>query len=232
MQINRRSARGPFDIVGDVHGCLAELLMLISELGYQVEADGNGFAVTSPTGRTLAFVGDLVNRGPHTVGVLRLVMRMVRSGQAICVAGNQDMVLAGALKHRTMKSTPGLMRALKEFARESKQFRAEAVEFFETLPSHCVLDDARLVIAHAGLPERLQGSNSARARALALGGESTGKMDEFGLPVRVNWAAAYRGQALVAFGHTPRCGATLAQQHRQPRHWLRLWRTPDRAALS
>ncbi|GAA2246433.1 hypothetical protein GCM10010145_11820 [Streptomyces ruber] len=60
---------GPFDIIGDIHGCASELETLLGKLGY---VDG-----THPEGRTAVFVGDLVDRGPDTPGVLRRVMSMV-----------------------------------------------------------------------------------------------------------------------------------------------------------
>jgi len=203
MQINTPSAHGPFDIVGDVHGCLDELLALMASLGCQVKRQVREFEVTPPQGRTLAFAGDLASRGPNSAGLLRLVMQLVQAGHAICVPGNQDMKLTGALKGSIVQPTPGLARSLEQFACETAELRPAAVEFLESLPSHLVLDDGKLVIAHAGLPERMQGSNSARARAFALAGETTGETDQFGLPVRLNWAASYRGSSLVVFGHTP-----------------------------
>jgi len=197
------SAHGSFDIVGDVHGCLDELLALMALLGYQVERREGDFAVTPPRDRTLAFAGDLVNRGPATTGVLRLVMQMVQAGQAVCVPGNQDMKLAGVLDGATVQATPGLARSLDQFAVESVEFCNATLEFLYALPGHCVLDEGRLVIAHAGLPERMHGSGSAKARAFALYGKTTKTLDEFGKPVRVNWASDYRGRALVVYGHTP-----------------------------
>lgn len=192
-----------FDIVGDVHGCLEELLQLITALGYGVERQGRDFLVTPPEGRKLAFVGDLVNRGPATPAVLRLAMSMERAGQAFCAPGNQDVKLARALQGRDINASLGLARALVQLDREPEAFRVEVEEFFERLASHYVLDGGNLVIAHAGLKERLHGSASAKARKFALTGQTTGKKDEYGLPVRYNWAADYRGRALVVFGHTP-----------------------------
>jgi protein phosphatase len=66
-----------------------------------------------------------------------------------------------------------------------------------------VLDSGKLVVAHAGLREELQGRTSGAVREFALYGETTGETDEFGLPVRYNWAADYRGRAMVVYGHTP-----------------------------
>ena len=76
-------------------------------------------------------------------------------------------------------------------------------DFFDGLISHYVLDDGKLVVAHAGMKASLQGRASQQVRAFALYGETTGETDAYGLPVRYNWAAEYRGQALVVYGHTP-----------------------------
>lgn len=198
-----RSKRGGFDIVGDVHGCLDELLALLAAMGYRVERLGKEFKVTPPPGRTLAFVGDLVDRGPAAPGVLRLVMGMAEEGAALCVAGNRDAELVRALRGRAVRVTRGMMRTLDQLAREPESFRAAAVDFLHRLPSHLVLDEGRLVIAHAGLKESLQGRSSAEARAFALHGDLTGEKDAAGLPGRGIWAAKYRGRALVAHGHTP-----------------------------
>src|ERR1700750_1777149 len=53
------------------------------------------------------------------------------------------------------------------------------------------------------MKEEMQGRGSGKVRDFALYGETTGETDEFGLPVRYNWAAAYRGRAAVVYGHTP-----------------------------
>ena len=203
MLLKRPNWHGPFDIVGDVHGCMDELLMLLLALGYRVEPRLGGFAATPPPGRRLIFVGDLVNRGPAIPAVLRLAMSVVRAGQGLCVSGNQDLKLTAALKAGDVQPTPGLTRSLEQFALEPAEFRAAAIEFLDALPSHCILDSGKLVIAHAGLPEHMHGSDSPRSRAFAISGGTTGETDEFGLAVRCNWAADYRGKPLVVFGHTP-----------------------------
>src|SRR5207244_8184363 len=63
--------------------------------------------------------------------------------------------------------------------------------------------DGRLVVAHAGMKESMPGRGSGVVRAFALFGETTGETDAYGLPIRYNWAAEYRGRALVVYGHTP-----------------------------
>lgn len=196
---NRRDLHGPFDIIGDVHGCIDELRALLARLGYSVDGD----AVVPPAGRTAIFLGDLVDRGPATPEVLRMVMRMVAGGHALCVPGNHDDKLSRALRGRKVTVSHGLQESLDQLEAEPGEFRAEVAAFLDGLIGHFVLDDGRLVVAHAGMKERYQGRGSARVRDFALYGETTGESDEFGLPVRHNWAAEYRGAATVVYGHTP-----------------------------
>ena len=76
-------------------------------------------------------------------------------------------------------------------------------EFLYSLISHYILDNGKLAVAHAGIKEEMQGRGSGAVRSFCLYGETTGEIDEFGLPVRYNWASEYRGKAKVVFGHTP-----------------------------
>ncbi|KUL62722.1 polynucleotide kinase-phosphatase [Streptomyces sp. NRRL S-1521] len=186
---------GPFDIIGDIHGCAAELELLLGRLGY---ADG-----AHPEGRTAVFVGDLVDRGPDTPGVLRRVMGMVGAGTALCVPGNHENKLGRYLKGRGVQRTHGLAETIEQLEGESEEFRTRVREFVDGLVSHYVLDGGKLVVCHAGLPEKYHGRTSARVRSHALYGDTTGETDEFGLPVRYPWAEDYRGRAAVVYGHTP-----------------------------
>lgn len=202
---NLRHEHGPFDVVGDVHGCREELLALLEKLGYEArEAAVGRFPVfRHPQGRKAVFLGDLVDRGPDTPGVLRTVMAMVEGGAALCVPGNHDVKLMRKLRGRNVRITHGLAESLAQLEGEDEEFRAKVAAFIDRLVSHYVLDDGKLVVAHAGMKEPLQGRGSARVRDFALYGETTGETDEFGLPVRYDWAAEYRGRATVVYGHTP-----------------------------
>ncbi|GAA2449328.1 polynucleotide kinase-phosphatase [Streptomyces macrosporus] len=208
-----RHLTGPFDIVGDVHGCCAELETLLEKLGYAIERDAAGRAVDAshPEGRTAVFVGDLVDRGPDSPGVLRLVMGMVSSGHALCVPGNHENKLGRYLKGRRVQHTHGLAETiaqLEEEAARDPEFPARVAAFVDSLVSHYVLDGGALVVCHAGLPEKYHGRTSGRVRSHALYGDTTGETDEFGLPVRYPWAEDYRGRAAVVYGHTPTPRAT------------------------
>ena len=200
-----RHETGPFDVIGDVHGCRAELEALLARLGYAIERDAAGRPVGArhPHGRRAVFLGDLVDRGPDTPGVLRLAMGMVTAGDALAVPGNHENKLLRALRGRPVRIGHGLAQSLAQLDAEPAEFRARVEAFLDGLVSHYVLDGGRLVVAHAGLTERLQGRASARVREFCLYGQTTGETDEFGLPVRYPWANEYRGSATVLYGHTP-----------------------------
>ena len=199
LAVCRRELTGPFDVIGDVHGCLPELRDLLTRLGYRVD----GGKVTPPPGRRAVFLGDLVDRGPDSAGTLRLVMDMVAAGSALWVAGNHDERLGRALEGRAIKVQHGLDGTLAGLDAAGEAFRAEVRAFLAEQVSHLVLDGGRLVVAHAGLPERYQGRESNRVTRFTLYGDVDGRTDERGLPVRRDWAARYRGAARVVYGHTP-----------------------------
>lgn len=210
---DRSHEHGPFDLIGDVHGCCDELELLLAELGYErtdlpdAEPGWSNVGYSHPAGRKAVFVGDLVDRGPRVLDVLRIVRSMVQSGAALCVPGNHDMKLLKKLSGRDVQITHGLAETLAEIDALPDDFRGpfckSLAEFLDGLVSHYVLDDGKLVVAHAGLKESMHGRGSGKVRDFALYGETMGETDEFGLPVRHNWAAEYRGAATVVFGHTP-----------------------------
>jgi protein phosphatase len=200
-----RDEHGPFDVIGDVHGCRVELETLLTELGYLLIRDELGRSVDAvpPARRKAVLVGDLVDRGPDTPGVLRLVMGMVDAGHALCVPGNHENKLVRALQGKQVQVSHGLETTLAQLASEPNEFRDQVRDFCYQLVSHLVLDDGRLVVAHAGLKQQYHGRASGRVRSFALYGDTTGETDEFGLPVRYPWAQDYRGSAMVLYGHTP-----------------------------
>jgi protein phosphatase len=192
---DRRELAGPFDIIGDLHGCASELEILLEKLGYG--PDGH------PQGRMAVFVGDLTDRGPRSLDCYEIVSRMVGSGQALCVAGNHDAKLVRFLQGRKVQVTHGLQTTVAELEVKDDDYKQRMLAFLDDLISHYVLDGGRLVVAHAGIKEAYQGRASTRVRQFCLYGDTTGETDEFGLPVRLDWAKDYRGEAMVVYGHTP-----------------------------
>jgi protein phosphatase len=209
---NRTYEHGPFDIIGDVHGCADELLELLERLGYRpagtlVVLGRDTPLYGHPEGRKAVFLGDLVDRGPRILDTVRIVQAMVSRGTALCVPGNHDMKLLRKLRGRDVAVTHGLEASVAEIealpAEGQGPISRDLAGFLDGLVSHYILDDGKLVVAHAGLKETMQGRGSREVREFCLYGETTGETDEFGLPVRYNWAAEYRGKASVVYGHTP-----------------------------
>ena len=204
---DRRDEHGPFDIIGDVHGCADELIDLLGQLGYAAELSGTGderrAVTTAPEGRRAFFVGDLVDRGPNSPDVLRVVMAMVEAGQALCVPGNHDAKFLRWLNGRNVTLTHGLGETVQQFESETDTFKGEVKAFINGLVSHAWLEDGGLAIAHAGIKEEMMGRSSGAVRQFCLYGETSGETDEFGLPVRYDWAADYRGRTAIIYGHTP-----------------------------
>lgn len=200
---------GPFDIIGDVHGCADELELLLERLGYEYYRNGDDGpkAYGHPLDRKAVFVGDLVDRGPRVLDTIQIVRAMVEHGSALCVPGNHDMKLLKKLNGRDVQVTHGLAQTLAEIDALPDEtrpaFTKSLAQFLDGLVSHYVLDGGKLVVAHAGMKAEMQGRGSGKVRDFALYGETTGETDEFGLPVRHNWAADYRGAATVVYGHTP-----------------------------
>lgn len=204
---DRRQDHGPFDIIGDVHGCFDELAALLDRLGYRIEPFEVGseclIRARHPEGRKAIFVGDITDRGPRNVDSLRLVAGICEQGNALCVMGNHDFKLSKWLRGRKVQLTHGLDLTVAELERTSAAFRRRILAFLGTMRSHYWLAGGRLVVAHAGLKEDMHGRASRALRAFSLFGETTGETDKHGLPVRLEWARGYRGRAEVVFGHTP-----------------------------
>lgn len=206
---NRKGETGPFDIIGDLHGCAAELRTLLGTLGWErydlpePESPWGPECWRHPAGRKAVFLGDLVDRGPFVLDTLRIVRNMVQAGEALCVAGNHDAKLLRWLRGRQVQVKHGLQQSIDEITPLAAEDRNRLAAFLDSLISHYVLDGGKLVVAHAGLREEMHGRSSGAVREFCLYGETTGETDEFGLPVRYNWAAEYRGKAAVLYGHTP-----------------------------
>jgi len=194
---DRRDEAGPFDLIGDVHGCDRELGELLAKLGYD---DGR-----HPDGRRLVFVGDLVDRGPDSPGVLRRVLPWLEDGRALAVPGNHEERLLRWWRKPGGDARGGLKPTLEQLdaAPDADDLRRRAEAFFADAPPYLWLDDGDLLVAHGGLEEALHGRIGKRVRGFALYGKTTGKRDAQGLPERLDWAPGYSGRPAVVHGHVP-----------------------------
>ena len=147
-------------------------------------------------------MGDLVDRGPRSPDVLRIVMAMAASGQAMAVPGNHDTKFLRWLEGRNVKPTHGLDRTIAQMEADAPGLRGQAREFFRHLGSHLWLEGGRLVVAGAGIAPGMIGRESGDVREFCLYGDNDG-VDAAGLPIRYHWAGAYSGDTTIVYGHTP-----------------------------
>lgn len=180
---NRHDECGPLDIIGSVYGRYVELVELLKALGYRVDP-----VVEHPRGRKLVFLGDLVDYGARNVDVLRLVMSAVDAGAAYAVPGDHDDRLVRWLRGDTVQTDESMSMTIREMNLVSADFRQQVESFLYSSVSHYVFDQGRLVVAHAGMKEELQGRGSAAVRTFALQGEP-------------NWVYEYQGAARVVYSH-------------------------------
>ena len=207
LPVDLRHEHGPFDIIGDVHGCADELELLLARLGYRVALEGEGANrvahVEAPAGRRAIFVGDFVDRGPRSPDVMRIVMALTARGEALSVPGNHDAKFLRWLYGNNVQLTHGLDRTVRQFLGEGIPFRHAVRDFFTRLPNHLWLEGGRLVVAHAGIKEEMIGRNAHGVREFCLYGDTDGDKDDAGLAVRYHWAVDYAGQTAIVYGHTP-----------------------------
>jgi diadenosine tetraphosphatase ApaH/serine/threonine PP2A family protein phosphatase len=205
IQTNKTNEAGPFDIIGDVHGCFDELYELLIHLGYKIQMVpfdliNFGYKVHAAEKRTVIFLGDIVDRGPKIKEVLNLVMSMVTDGIAYCISGNHDEKLLRYLKGRNVKVRYGLEQSVEQLKNESKEYKKLVVEFLEHLPFHIVLNKGKLIVTHAGIKERMIGKLSDEVKEFCLyGGDPDG--DHPTKIHRTRWNEEYHGKPLIVFGH-------------------------------
>ena len=163
---NRKSDHGPFDIIGDVHGCFDELIDLFEKLNYVVYRDESGESVLKvepPPGRRASSSATLSTEDRKARKVVRLVMGMVQLGSALAVPGNHDIKFMRAIWGKKVQVTHGLAESLEQFEAYEEHYRGFsriAADFIDDLVSHYVFDDGKLVVAHAGMKETMQGRGS------------------------------------------------------------------------
>lgn len=190
---------GPFDFVGDVHGCVAELIALLILLGY-IDASTRK-PQRHAQGRTLVMLGDLTDRGPENLAVLRLVRELEGFG-ALRVLGNHDEKLARwLLGKKKVHVAAGLAGTIAELETLPVEEQVDLGTWLGSAEPHVMLDGGRIAAAHAGIDERNQGRRSPGARTFGLYGATTGKLDENDVPIVLDWAPDYAGSAVVVHGH-------------------------------
>ncbi|QKY68621.1 bis(5'-nucleosyl)-tetraphosphatase PrpE [Lentibacillus sp. CBA3610] len=193
-----------FDVIGDVHGCLDELDALLSIMGYQQKAN----IFIHPDGRIPVFVGDITDRGPHSVEMIRLVYDMVVNHQkAHYVPGNHCNKLYRYFSGNNVKQRHGLETTVREYKALSQSERhtvkREFMELYEQAPLYLELAEVNAIIAHAGIKESYIGRHDKKVKTFVLYGDISGRFDNEGRPIRRDWAQNYKGRQWIVYGHTP-----------------------------
>lgn len=191
------------DIIGDIHGCFEEFSQLTKKIGYSWES---GIPL-HPGGRILSFVGDITDRGPHSLKVIETVAELVQQNKGIYSPGNHCDKLYRYFKGNNVQVTHGLETTAAEYEALPSSERKRIKEKFMTLvnqaPLYQVLDEGKLIVAHAGIKESDIGLESKKVKDFVLYGDITGEMMDDGRPVRRDWAKHYKGKAWIVYGHTP-----------------------------
>ncbi|WP_456275847.1 bis(5'-nucleosyl)-tetraphosphatase PrpE [Bacillus sp. AK128] len=192
------------DIIGDIHGCYSEFVELTKKLNYDWE---QGLPIHKD-GRLLAFVGDLTDRGPHSLKIIDTLHKLVIvAKQGFYCPGNHCNKLYRYFLGRKVQITHGLETTVAEFEALSKQnqekVKKQFIELYEASPLYHILDEKRVIIAHAGIREDYIGRQDKKVQTFVLYGDITGETHPDGSPVRRDWAQHYNGKAWIVYGHTP-----------------------------
>ncbi|MFD2443211.1 bis(5'-nucleosyl)-tetraphosphatase PrpE [Bacillus sp. CGMCC 1.16607] len=191
------------DIIGDIHGCFQEFEALTQKLGYHWKEN----IPVHPENRKLAFVGDLTDRGPMSLKVIEVVWDLVMTGHAHYSPGNHCNKLYRYFQGNKVQISHGLETTVAEFevlnSGDQKVIRNKFVELYEKAPLYQVLDEGKLVIAHAGIREDYIGKSHSGVKTFVLYGDITGEKNPDGSPIRRDWAKHYKGKSLIVYGHTP-----------------------------
>ncbi|WP_066071214.1 bis(5'-nucleosyl)-tetraphosphatase PrpE [Neobacillus soli] len=192
------------DIIGDIHGCLQELKELTRELGYSWSS---GIPIHQDD-RLLGFVGDLTDRGPDSLKVIEIVWQLViKDKRAYYTPGNHCNKLYRFFQGNKVQVAHGLETTVAEYEslykKDQQSIRKKFIDLYEKAPLYLVLDNQRLVIAHAGIKQEFIGQTHAKVKEFVLYGDITGEKHPDGSPVRKDWAKEYHGDACIVYGHTP-----------------------------
>lgn len=191
------------DVVGDIHGCFAEFEALTKKLGY----DWSSGIPVHPNNRKLSFVGDLTDRGPNSLKVIEVVYRLIKEKKAFYSPGNHCNKLYRYFLGNKVQVTHGLETTVAEYDAltnsQQEEIKKKFIWLYESAPLYQVLDNGKLIVAHAGIREDYIGKMGNAVKTFVLYGDITGKTNPDGTPVRRDWAQHYKGKAFIVYGHTP-----------------------------
>ena len=193
---------GPFDIIGDIHGCARELKDLLVKLGH-ARCEKDAFELCRHIDdRRVVLLGDLVDRGPANLETLEIARRLQSEFGALVITGNHDDKFERYLRGNKITISPAMAPTVREFEKLQQSDKDAYASWLRSLEAHYVLDGGNLIVAHAGLTQQHHGRHTKGARAFALYGATTGELDAEGYPEALDWAQDYKGASWVVHGHT------------------------------
>ena len=207
---------GAVDLIGDVHGCLDELITLLRHAGHTVTTQP--WHLMPAPGRLLIFLGDLTDRGPNSTGVLDLVLPAILDGRAHMVMGNHDWKILRCLGGVQTPRDAETQATLDAIAARGGAYTQQVIAGLIAAPhqiriaigAHPHSADGYLTAVHAAAPEKFQDRNSRAAFDKGLYGYPERDATAFGAPPeRRDWADEYAGARFVVHGHTPRAAPRL-----------------------
>lgn len=192
-----------YDVIGDVHGCFDELVVLLQELGYTFSEK----SISHPDSRIAVFLGDLTDRGPASIPVLTHVSNWILSNEALYCPGNHCDKLYRYFQGRKVQIKNGLETTVSELEQLPNKSRNaishQFKEVYEQSPLYLVLDQGNLIVAHAGIRPDMIGEMNKRVKTFVLYGDITGETLPDGRPLRRDWASNYSSESYIIYGHTP-----------------------------
>ncbi|WP_461178719.1 bis(5'-nucleosyl)-tetraphosphatase PrpE [Virgibacillus ainsalahensis] len=191
------------DVIGDVHGCMEELIALFEALGYVKQHS----IYIHPDGRIPVFVGDITDRGSASIQVIQLVYEMVTAKKAMYIPGNHCDKLYRYFSGNNVMVKHGLETTVAEYEALAPDMQDvisnQFMTLYEQAPLYLQLPEAQAIVAHAGIKQSLIGRTDKRVKSFVLYGDTTGQFLPDGRPVRRDWAQHYHGDQWIIYGHTP-----------------------------
>lgn len=190
------------DIIGDIHGCYDEFVTLTEKMDYSWKSE-----IPINKNRKLAFVGDITDRGPDSLKMIEIIWKLWKYNGAYYVPGNHCNKLYRYFLGRNVQIAHGLETTVAELnvlsQKEQHQYKKMFMDLYEGSPLYYVLDNEKLVIAHAGIRADYIGKHNKSVKSFVLYGDVTGETLPNGMPVRRDWAKIYKGKPFIVYGHTP-----------------------------
>lgn len=197
------------DMIGDIHGCFDEMILLLEKLGY-VSEDG---LYTHPDGRKLLSLGDIMSRGPKSLETMQFWQRHIEAGVAYMIDSNHGYKIARFLEGQKVTLRHGDELIEQELTTYEQQhgyvategLKRKLTDMLRQAPSHYVLTKNSVpyaVAVHAGIRDRYIGKDSPRIRDFCRYGDVTG-LTENGRPIRSDWYTEHQSPLLIIWGHDP-----------------------------